>query len=184
MKKLVAAAIVSCILLGSGAVFAQDTPALPVSASQSHGVSVTIPSLLMIRIVDEDSNAEVGSPDAVVFALEAGTFEPEGANAHTNQPNWSDIRVFTNAAGWRVFVETEGGSTDFDWGKVGVTPATYGAFELPRQTDARVQIASAETRTTGWLSLGIGPSSYVLTLTGDETPATYTTTVVYTIAAF
>ncbi len=177
MKKLVAAAIVSCILLGSGAVFAQT--------EQRHGVSVTIPQLLMIRIAAGDSNDAVQNPADIVFALQAGTFEPQGVNLHTNTPNWSDIRVFTNTAGWRVFVETEGGAA-FAWNKITVTPtnAAYSPFPLPLQAQARVEVAAADARTNGWLSLGIGPSSYVLTLTGDEVPATYTTTVVYTIAAF
>jgi hypothetical protein len=180
MKKLVVISIVTTMLLGLGTVFGQA------SATAEHDVSVTIPSLLMIRLT-LDSNVEaVANPDAVVFSWDAAGFEPVGTFEPTNldTANWDTVRVFANGDGWSLSVATAA-TAGFDWSNVRVTPqevsgVTLAAFDLP--DGASIALISGQDRTNGWRDLGFGPAQFALTLDGSEEPDTYTTTVTYTVS--
>jgi len=177
MKKLVATLIATGMLVGMGTVLGQGL--------QSHDVEVTLPQLVMIRIVDSaavdsDGNptpfAGVGSPTAVVFDLaneyDANTFDPTGTYTPTNlaSANWDDVAVFANGTAWYVEIELAGDT--FDWDKVSVGTM----FDL---VDG-AEIADG-LMTGGWFSLGFGPDDFVLSLDGTEEAGTYSVTVTYTI---
>ena len=180
MKKLVVTSIVAAMLLASGAVFGQA------SATADHDVSVTIPSLLMIRLTLDSNVDAVANPDAVVFSWGVADFEPVGTFAPTNlvSANWDTVRVFANGDGWSLSVATVA-TAGFDWSTVRVTPqevsgVTLAAFDLPDGTSS--ELISGQDRTNGWRDLGFGPAQFALTLDGSEEPDTYTTTVTYTVA--
>lgn len=178
MKKSIVISIVAALLFGLGSAFAQD------SQDTGHDVSVTIPSLLMIRLTSGTDLGAVASPDAVVFSWDAADFEPVGTFAPTNTANWDTVRVFANGQGWSLSVATTA-TAGFDWSNVRVTPqdvdgVTIAAFDLP-DGDSE-ELIGAQARTTGWRDLGFGPAQFELTLSGSEEPNTYVTTVTYTIA--
>ena len=180
MKKLVVISIVTTMLLGLGTVFGQA------SATADHDVSVTIPSLLMIRLTLDSNVDAVANPDAVVFSWGVADFEPVGTFAPTNlvSANWDTVRVFANGDGWSLSVATVA-TAGFDWSTVRVTPqevsgVALAAFDLPDGTSS--ELISGQDRTNGWRDLGFGPAQFALTLDGSEEPDTYTTTVTYTVA--
>jgi hypothetical protein len=172
MKKLVVTLIAIGMLLGLGTALAQS--------SQSHGVSVTLPGVLMIRLVSGASNAAVPSPDAVVFNLSsytAANFDPTGTYVPTPPTtyNWNDVAVFSNSADWVVTLSLESDLGGFDWSKVAV--AATAPFTLFPGV-----IASGGPG-GGFSRLGFGPQDFELTLDGTEGAGSYSVTVIYTIAA-
>ena len=195
MKKLVIISIVAAMLLASSAAFAQP--------SQSHDVTVTIPNVLMIRIVNAPGNSTVQNPDAVSFDLAArlgGTgddfltsddledvFAPD-----TGSLNWSDVRVFANRLGsWTVTVGLEDTSPedndpeyDFDWTKLSVLASGagvgLGTFDMPA---AGSETDFVRAGRANWLSLGFGPGDFRLELDGSEPAQSYSATITYSIAA-
>jgi len=181
MKKLLTTTIVAALIASLGAAFAQP--------SQSHDVTINIPPVMMIRIVNTPSNAAVSNPAPVVFnlsSLDATSFNPEGTFTHpalTGVGAWNDVRVLVNqTVNWHVTVATT--NNEFPWDRVHVTPVTnssVAAFSLPTLSGGQRSIVSGATRTNGWRSLGFGPAQFELRLDGTEVAGTFTTTVTYTI---
>jgi hypothetical protein len=184
MKKVVVTLITTGMLVAMGAAFGQ--------AEQKHDVEVTLPQLVMIRIVDStavdlDGNrsyATVDTPDAVVFDLDTRydefSFDPTGTySPDALEYNWDDVVVFSNATGWEVLVSlslsTRLLTGDlFDWSKVSVP----GKFDLGPN-----DVVGSDTATTGgWFSLDFGPKDFELALDGTEEADTYSVTVTYTIS--
>jgi hypothetical protein len=176
MKKLVATLIATGMLLGFGAAFAQDQK---LEDLDSHELQITIPPVILLRFVTS-AGVRVAA-DPVVFDILPGTFNPLGTYT-APAANWSDIEVFFNDGDFTVEVETNNAS--FDWSKVTVTPAgsLVAEFDLPENTN--LEILGQTSSSGNWQSLGISPASYSLTLTGEEEPGTYTTTVTYTVYEF
>jgi hypothetical protein len=179
MKKLVASLIATGMLVGMGFVLGQTT--------QDHDVVITLPELVMIRLVDSTNLlaplAPVTSPDAVEFDLDAeydaDSFDPTGTYGPTNLSfNWDDVLVFSNGGGWEVTIDLTfstslNGSPLFNWAKVSVP----GMFDLVIGDE----VGSGASSTGGWRSLGFGPNDFSLALDGTEVPDTYSVTVTYTI---
>ena len=169
MKKVLVLLVVA--VLGSSLGFAQS--------SQSHDVNVKIPSVLRIRITSGASNAPVTAPSAVVFDFVANPtlFEVGTPLASTNAApaNWDGIKVFSNGQAWRVEVATTTTGA-FDWSKVSV---------LALDGSPLFNLGSGEIATggitSGWMSLGFGPSDFRITFDGSEDAGTYDTTVTYNI---
>jgi hypothetical protein len=179
MNKLLAT-IVSGMLLGVGAAFAQT--------SQSHPVEVRIPGVMMIRLTSGTSNDPVRLPTPVQFDLTTVPFEPIRTYSPTNlaAANWNNVRVFVNRAGtWRVTVATD--NNLFPWGRVRVIPSggfyRVRAFNLPLPAQSPRTILTGAGPTGGWRSLGFGPARFRLRLTGTEAAGTFSTTVTYAIVS-
>lgn len=161
-------------IMVSGTAFAQTT--------QSHDVTVTIPSYLKIRMVD-GAGALVSAPDAIAFdygaAANAGSFTPGTPLPRTSTNNWADVEVASNDGGWKVNVSTTT-TSGFDWSKVIVNNGGSVNFDLTSTAD----IATGTT-TAGWTSLGFGPANFSITFDGTEAATTtaYQDTVTYSITA-
>lgn len=171
MKKLVIISIVAALLFTTGAVSAQS--------SQQHEVSVRLPNVLMIRIIDTaNGNSPIESPSPVLFDFsgqDAATFDPSGTLDPTSTShNWNDIVVLANGGGWTVYVSTD--NDDFEWDKVSFTH-NDGVFTLP--VDDTASLVTSGSRTNGWQSLGISPTSFSLVLDATEEAGDFTTTVTY-----
>lgn len=197
MKKLIATAVVTTMLLATGAAFGQ---------SASHEVEVRIPNVLMLRITDGVGNAEATAP-SVSFDFQAD-FDTylDAVNSGvvtdlfpTDVNDFGDVIVFSNRGTWNVTVATTGITFANDLNLVGVTgngvaltditvappaAALHGSIQARAASWnlAGGQIANG-VRTQGWRSLGFSGNDYRLAVNGDEDPGTYTTTVTYTIAA-
>lgn len=172
MKNIIIRSLVLAFVLAAGAAMAQTE-----RDTAQHQVNVSIPEIAFIRIVN--GNAPVASPDAVEFSFTATTYETGTALAPTNADpfNWDDVQVLVNKnASWEVMVSASG-STGFDWSKVTMSPSNASDYNLG--SDATIKTSSAKT--SGWLDLGIDPANYEVTFNGTEDPATYTSTVTFTL---
>ena len=201
MKKLVITSMVASLLLAAGAAFGQE------DQSQTHQLQVNIPNLVMIRIVDGGNAASVDPTvvfdlttgtalDALLAMNEAATFEP------TLTEQFGDVVVFSNRATWSVSVE----ATDFvrtngpDISESEETPLSISAVSVirPSVVSFPIGVSSVEptwtlgtasqgiangVQTRGFRSLGFGGADYRLTLTGEEAPGGYQSTVTYSITA-
>jgi len=183
MKKLVATLIATSMLVGMGTV----------SAQASHDVTVTIPQVMMIRIVD-GSNAAASNP-GVIFDIAADAYAALFENAGTGGPlsstsaqNFGDVRVFSTAT-WRVNVsasETGAAWEGLSLADISVEPSETPGTNVEREVDewnlATTANLFAGAATRGWRSLGFSGADYILTVNGQES-GTYTASVTYTIAA-
>lgn len=187
MRKFIAIAIVAAMIASLGAAFAQGGP---LTDSQRHLVTITIPDVVLIRITGSDhpSVSFAFGETAYVTAVEAA---PALAGP-TDVSGFSDVVVFANRATWRVNVEASaltGGPVGLllsdilvhpsrDTG-ANVNPGRIASFGL---ATSPLDIASG-VRTSGWRSLGFNGWDYRLALQGDEGAGTFTTTVTYTIVS-
>jgi hypothetical protein len=183
MKKLVATLIATSMLVGMGTV----------SAQASHDVTVSIPQVMMIRIVD-GSNASAPNP-SVIFNIDASAyaalFEGDGTGgqlASTSAPDFGDVIVFSTMP-WRVNVsasETGDGWVGLSLADISVVPSNTPGDNVTESlttwnlaTTTNLFVGRA---TRGWRSLGFSGMDYSLTVNGEES-GTYTASVTYTIAA-
>ena len=176
MQKYIIPTLAAFILLTTGTAFAQQT-------SANHDLRVTIPEVVMIRIVAPDGEtafvafdyADPANQGTYFTALEAG-----GGVLPPTSGNITDIEVLAIGTAWTVSVTATAfsalGGVGLD--DITVTPdASFGTpFTLDDGTDAMTGSAG------NWTSLGIDWESYALTVNGDETDGTETITVTYTIA--
>lgn len=181
MKNIIIRSLVLAFVLAAGAAMAQT-----VRGSASHDVSVTIPEIAFIRI--SNGNAPItGTPTAVQFGFTAATFQTGVALSPTNAGtfNWDDVQVLINRdSNWEVVVsttDTSTAATSFDWSKVAMTTTGTGVADYDLGTGGPTTLISASTKTTGWFDLGIDPDAYTVTFDGTEDPATYTSTVTFTL---
>ncbi len=179
--------------------------------TDSHDVTVRIPSVLQLRIIDGTGNNAAANP-AIEFDFQAAAnintylnaVNAGGGNlAPTLVTTFDDIKVFSNKSGaWNVNVSatalaftnnlTVTGATGVGvaLADIEVTPsgATGSGVTVPTAGvldpfDLSGATVASGTRTTGWSALGISGTDYALVVNGDEDPGQYTTVVTYTITA-
>jgi hypothetical protein len=196
-------------LLRLAALAALSVTGLGFAQTDSHNVTVRIPSVLQVRITDGASNAASAAP-AVEFDFQdsANTgiyFDAVAAGgdlvAPTDVVDFGDIKVFSNRNGtWNLSVVAS--ALNYT-NNLGLNPVPVPGITLSL-TDIMVEPSSPEdssvtdraedfslstssqvvaqgTRTTGWASVGISGEDYALNVDGDEDPGQYVTTVTYTI---
>lgn len=196
-------------LLRLAALAALSVAGLGFAQTETHDVTVRIPSVLQVRITSGTGNNEGANP-AIMFDYQAAA----NVNTYLNTVNagggdliptavtdFSNVKVFSNRVGtWNLRVSAA--ALTFT-NNLALTPAPTGAGVgladikvLPSGTqDSSVATRSANytlsatpavvasgSRTTGWASVGIGGSDYRLTVNGDEDPGQFVTTVTYTIS--
>ena len=198
MKKLIATAVISTMLLASGAAFGQ--------AAASHDVVVRIPNVLFLRITDGSGNDAATNP-SVTFNFQANFqayLDAVNSGVVTNLTptdvnNFGDVIVFSNRGTWNVTVAATAIVFANNLTLDGVTGTGVALTDITVAPPAATPHASIEARaaswnltgsqiangvrTQGWRSLGFSGGDYRLAVNGDEDPGTYTTTVTYTIAA-
>lgn len=197
MKRVFRLAVLSLLAAASFAAAQTD----------SHDVTVRIPSVLQIRIIDGTGNNAAANP-AITFDYQAAA----NINTYLNTVNagggdlpptavttFDNIKVFSNRTGaWNVNVAATALSFNNNLAVAGATGAGVALADLkvtpsgaigsgvgtvtPSFTMAGGLVASG-TRTTGWSALGISGADYDLVVNGDEDPGEYTTVVTYTITA-
>jgi len=201
VKKLVITSMVASLLLAAGAAFGQP--------EQTHRLEVNIPNLVMIRIVDGSGSNAASVDPTVVFDLTTGTAYEEllamneaATFVPTSITDFNDVVVFSNRATWSVSVAASefNRSTGPDTTTSGETPLSISAVSVERPSVVSFptgvsSIASTWTlgtasqsiangvQTRGFRSLGFGGADYRLTLTGEEAPGGYQSTVTYSITA-
>jgi hypothetical protein len=180
-KQLLVIGLVTGLLVGLGTTAAQE-------ASAEHQLSVEIPALLVIRFVPTFGGT-VTVADPVVFRPAAEAIADGITSFSVVDPavmNWADIEIYANTRelGFKILVATT--NAEFEWSNVSVTPSendlNISTFNLPEDGSEQIYASSAPGSTDGWVSLGISPASYTLTLSGSEEEGIYETTVIYTIA--
>lgn len=177
--------------------------------SDTHDVTVKIPSVLQVRITNGTSTAASAAP-AIEFDYQAAAnintylnaVNAGGADlAPTLVTDFGNVLVFSNRVGtWNLRVSANALTYT---NNLGLTPAPTGVGVAladlkvtPAGTmDSSVTSRSANfalatapaivasgSRTTGWASVGISGNDYKLTVSGDEDPGQFVTTVTYTIS--
>ncbi len=173
----------------------------------SHGVAIGIPSFTGIRIVGSGSGTQSvvfdfqAEPEPYLSALLDG--EPL---APTHVDRFDDVQLNITANGrWNVWVYATPLTTPPGPGPHGLTlanirvvagavsnlqpdavvgPSAASTFFAGAWTLAAdpAQIARGIGSTSGWRSLGFNGHDYLLDVDGSETPGTYTTVVMYSLA--
>jgi hypothetical protein len=196
-------------LLRLAALAALSVAGLGFAQTDTHDVTVKIPSVLQVRITNGTSTAASAAP-AIEFDYQAAA----NINTYLNTVNagggdlpptlvtdFGNVLVFSNRVGtWNLRVSAAALTYS---NNLGLTPAPTGVGVAladlkvtPSGTmDSSVASRSASytlatapaivasgSRTTGWASTGIGGSDYDLVVSGDEDPGQYVTTVTYTIS--
>ncbi len=201
MKKVLSLLVVAAaVLMGSA-----------MAQTDSHDVSVTIPNLLRLRIVN-GSTAEAAAPsvafDYNTLAANVDKYIAEvngttsGGLAPTTVTDFGNVIVFSNRTSWEVRVNASalGFADTFTLGVAaggvalsdivvkpsgvkgtGVTTVAANWDLANTSGNVNGDLVANGAKTTGWSSLGFSGNDYKLTVNGDENPGTYTTTVTYTI---
>lgn len=197
MKHLLRLAVLSLLAAASFAAAQTD----------SHDVTVRIPSVLQVRITDGTSTAASAAP-AIMFDYQAAanintylnTVNVGGGNlAPTAVTDFGNILVFSNRSGtWNVNVSASALTFTNNLGVTGATGAgvaladmvvtpsgALGSGVSSRSANYNLAggLVASGTRTTGWSGLGISGNDYALVVNGDEDPGQYVTVVTYTIVA-
>ncbi len=197
-------------LLRLAALAALSVAGLGFAQTDTHDVTVRIPSVLQVRITNGISTAASATP-AIEFDFQT---LPANVNAYLNTVNlgggdlaptavtdFGNILVFSNRVGtWNLRVSAA--ALTFT-NNLGLTPAPTGVgvaladLKVTPSGTMDTSVASRSTtytlatapaivasggRTTGWASTGIGGNDYDLVVSGDEDPGQYVTTVTYTIS--
>lgn len=176
--------------------------------SDSHDVTVRIPSVLQLRITDGTSTADATN-SSVTFDYQAAanintylnTVNAGGGLLNpTAVANFGNVVVFSNrSATWSVGVAATALTFTNNLAVAGATGAGVALGDIrvvPSGTKgtgvttvaanwnmATTTAVATGGRTTGWSALGFGGTDYRLNVNGDEDPGTYTTVVTYTITA-
>ncbi|MGL4611182.1 MAG: hypothetical protein ACRCYY_16145 [Trueperaceae bacterium] len=193
-------------LIRLAALGALSVASLGFAQTDTHDVTVRIPSVLQLRVTNGTSNAEATNP-SVTFDYQAAA----NINTYLNSINagggllnptatadFGNILVFSNrTAGWTVTVSSApltytnnlsvAGATGLGvaLGDIRVAPSGTrgsGVGTVTANYDMSGGTVATGTRTTGWSALGISGADYRLNVNGDEDPGQYTTVVTYTIA--
>ncbi len=196
-------------LLRLAALAALSVAGLGFAQTDTHDVTVRIPSVLQVRITDSTGNNPGANP-AIEFDYQAAANLPTYLNtvnlgggdlAPTAVTDFTNIKVFSNRVGtWNLRVSAA--ALTFT-NNLGLTPAPTGvgvaladlkvtpsgtmdASVTSRSTSYTLATAPAIVasggRTTGWAAVGIGGNDYDLVVNGDEDPGQYVTTVTYTVS--
>ncbi|MCA1789577.1 MAG: hypothetical protein LC667_06910 [Thioalkalivibrio sp.] len=174
MKKFLVSTLATFVLVSFGSVFAQQI-------SDNHQLEVTIPDVLMIRVVTSDNTAATVQFDYANELYEDNYFaalEADGAWLPPTGGNITDVEVLAIGGPWTVDVTTG----DFALAglareDVRVTPtAGFSAFFLNDADDVASGSAGG-----GWTPLGISFDEYALWVDGDEGAGSDEITVTYSI---
>jgi hypothetical protein len=196
-------------LLRLAALAALSVAGLGFAQTDTHDVTVRIPSVLQVRITAGTSNNAAAAPavtfdyqDAAHINTYLNTVNAGGGDlAPTAVADFDNIKVFSNRVGtWNLRVSAAAftftnnlGLTPAPAGvgvalaDIKVTPSgTMDTSVTSRSTTYSLATAPAVVasggRTTGWAAVGIGGNDYDLTVNGDEDPGQFVTTVTYTIS--
>jgi hypothetical protein len=195
-------------LLRLAALAALSVAGLGFAQSDSHDVTVKIPSVLQLRITDGTSTADA-TGSSVTFDYQAAanintylnTVNLGGGNLNpTAVANFGNVVVFSNrSATWSVGVAATALTFTNNLsvtGATGVGVALADVKVIPSGTKGSgvttvaanwnlgtTTAVATGSRTTGWSALGFGGNDYRLAVNGDEDPGTYATVVTYTITA-
>jgi hypothetical protein len=193
-------------LLRLAALAALSVAGLGFAQTDSHDVTVRIPSVLQVRITNGVSTAESANP-SVTFDYQAAA----NINTYLNTVNlgggllnptavvdFGNVLVFSNRSGtWTVTVAaapltftnnlavTGATGAGVALGDISVVPSgVQGTGVTTRSASYTMAGGTVATggRTTGWSGLGIGGNDYRLNVNGNEDPGTYVSVVTYTIA--
>jgi hypothetical protein len=196
-------------LLRLAALAALSVAGLGFAQTDSHDVTVKIPSVLQLRITDGTSTADATN-SSVTFDYQGtaanittylNTVNAGGGNLNpTAFANFGNVVVFSNrSAAWSVGVSATALVYTNNLSVAGATGAGVALADIkviPSGTKGSGVTTVAANwnlgtttavatggRTTGWSALGFGGTDYRLTVNGDEDPGTYTNVVTYTITA-
>jgi hypothetical protein len=196
-------------LVRLAALAALSVAGLGFAQTDTHDVTVRIPSVLQVRITNGTSTAASAAP-AIEFDYQAAA----NINTYLNTVNagggdlpptlvtdFGNVLVFSNRVGtWNLGVSAAALTYT---NNLGLTPAPTGlgvaladlkvtpsgamdSSVASRSASYTLATASSTVasggRTTGWASTGIGGNDYDLVVSGDEDPGQYVTTVTYTIS--
>lgn len=194
IKARTTALILGIFLLVGSAAMAQ---------TDQHDVTIRIPDLLSVRIVDGSGNNP--SSAAVVFDFQANattyinTVNAGGGEMNpTGVTGFADVLVLSNHGSWKLNVSAAalgysdnqsvgtGGTAGIALSDIKVHPSgglgtgvtSHADFDLSTATAVAVGI-----KTTGWSGVGISGDDYRLAINGDENPGEYTTVVTYSITS-
>lgn len=175
MKKYIIPTLAALVLLASSTAFAQQT-------EDDHDLRVTIPEVVMIRILAPTGEAAFVEFDYAATANQPTYFAALELGGNQTLPptdgNISDIEVLAIGTTWQINVSAPafalGGVSLAD---IGVTPDP--AFGTPFTLSTGT--AALGGGATPWTSLGIDWESYSLTVNGDEDAGDETIIVTYTI---
>jgi hypothetical protein len=180
MKKLVASLIVTGMLVGVGTALAQP------ARDASHPVIITIPSAVMIRIMD--GGMEATDPTVTFnFGLLLSDYL-DAVNDGTALPptaTFTDVQVLATN-GWTVTVSAASNNSAFALSSVVVRPASPSTY-INSSLGGEWTLGETATNlftgsfTGGWQSLGFGGGDYLLFVDGSEPAGVTTITVTYTI---
>lgn len=183
LKPLIASSLCLAALLAGGAAFGQETA--------RHDVTINIPEVVEIRIIDDTGTDAVANPFVAFDYDNAGDYfaAVEAGELVPTDTNFDDIVVFVNRYNsWTVSVQasplldgTGSAPLGLSLGDITVTPSNTDLSPYSLST-TDTDIASG-TKTSGFQSLGIAGSDYRVAVDGDEAPGDYTTTVTYTLTA-
>lgn len=182
MKKLVATLIATGMLVGLGAVSAQAAA----TDSADHELRVTIPEILMIRIVVNDTLAPFVEFDYASAANQAAyltAIEAPGGWLPPTSSNITDIQVLSIGLDWDLSVQ----ATSFGAGSGLSVVALSSDVAVFEGTANEYFITDTDSVVTSggpgnYQSLGITGLAYSLWVNGDEDPSqTHTITVTYTV---
>jgi hypothetical protein len=196
-------------LLRLAALAALSVAGLGFAQTDTHDVTVRIPSVLQVRITNGTSTAASAAP-AIEFDYQAaanintylGTVNAGGGDLPpTLVTDFGNVLVFSNRVGtWNLRVSAA--ALTFT-NNLALTPAPTGvgvaladlkvtpsgtmdSSVASRSASYTLAVAPAIVasggRTTGWASTGISGNDYDLVVNGDEDPGQYVTTVTYTIS--
>jgi hypothetical protein len=195
-------------LLRLAVLAALSTVGFGFAQTDSHDVTVRIPSVLQLRVTDGTSTADA-TGSSVTFDYQAAAnintylnaVNAGGADLNpTAVNNFGNVVVFSNrTATWSVNVAATALVFTNNLGVTGSTGAGVALADIKvipsgaQGTGVTTRAANwnmgtttavaSGTRTTGWSALGFGGTDYRLTVNGNEDPGTYTSVVTYTITA-
>lgn len=180
MKKFLVSALAALVLLGAGTAFAQTDTA-------THNLNISIPDLVMIRIVTTDGSTTPfvtfdygtgsGNEGTYITAIE----NPGGDWLEPTEGNIDRVEVLVTSLDktWDVDVEAGAFVLDgLDASDVRVTPTSGTGFTLAAGTGF-----ASGSGGGGWTSLGISSNSYELFVNGEEEEGGDTIEVTYTLTA-
>lgn len=178
MQKLLIATLATLVFGAFGSVFAQQD-------SVDHDVRITIPEVVMIRVVTDDEQPAFVAFDYAAAAHQATYFAVlESAAGSGPLPatdtNLEDVQVLAIGTTWEVLVTTSGTftTTGFELADVQVTPSAGDAFVAYTLATGT---AIANGVATNWIGLGISGDDFALFVDGLESDGDDTITVTYTI---
>lgn len=207
MRRAVPAIVAAIVILVGTAGFAQSY-----ASTVDHNVQVVIPTVAFLRILNPGTSLDFQPSANTIAADAAsgttytmsGTSGQDRIQALVNKGNWSlgvavsttgttdawagsstnglalsQITVTPGAAGTGVPSLSSFSLADAVASASGVTPMTPAGTATSYNA---LSLGTAGAKTNGWQDVGIDAGSYTLTLTGNESPGTYTATVTYILA--